>query len=79
MDIKIQCDSCSHKSICKIKEALTIAKNTMEKNYQYLSDTDKALADSVIFMADCRHYTREPQIAKRADNFEDTSHYEPYL
>ena len=79
MEIKTQCDSCSHKSICKIREALDIAKRSMEINYRYLSDNDKELANNISFIADCRHYTREPQIAKRVDNFEDTSHYEPYL
>lgn len=63
MEVKTQCDSCSHKSICEIKEALVRANEVMQTNYRWLSDRDKKLADSVIFMADCRHYSREPEIA----------------
>lgn len=72
MNIQIQCDSCAHKPICKIKEALTIATNTMKINYRFLSDEDKALADSVNFIADCRHYCRVSEKELRSDD----QHYE---
>ena len=71
--LKIQCDSCAHKQVCRLKTALTNNKERLTEQYKLLLSEDKELTDNVIFSADCRLYSSEPsfrpEMQSASENF----------
>ena len=66
MEIKIPCDSCQHRDICKLESDLIKAVHESNAVYRAAPLECKKLSDAIRIEVCCKHYSSIPSI--RANN-----------